>query len=107
MAHEPDRAAAETSGPEAAPEPPGGRHTVARFSVSYTAILSPEGTLLGELPAFAKDPKVLISLYRALVRTRTLDAKAVSLQRTGRLGTYGSSLGQEAIGVGVASAMRQ
>jgi pyruvate dehydrogenase E1 component alpha subunit len=32
--------------------------------------------------------------------------KAVSLQRTGRLGTYATSLGQEAVGVGIASAMR-
>jgi pyruvate dehydrogenase E1 component alpha subunit len=38
--------------------------------------------------------------------TRTFDQKAVQLQRTGRIGTYASSLGQEAVGVGVASAMR-
>ncbi|WP_242681978.1 thiamine pyrophosphate-dependent enzyme, partial [Paraburkholderia hospita] len=30
----------------------------------------------------------------------------VALQRTGKLGTFASSVGQEAIGVGVASAMR-
>jgi pyruvate dehydrogenase E1 component alpha subunit len=41
------------------------------------------------------------------VLTRTFDLKAVSLQRTGRLGTYAVSLGQEAVSVGVASAMRQ
>ncbi len=46
-------------------------------------------------------------LYRAMVLTRTFDLKAVSLQRTGRLGTYAVSLGQEAVSVGVASAMRQ
>ena len=34
------------------------------------------------------------------------DAKAVALQRTGRLGTYAVALGQEAIPIGVASAMR-
>ena len=32
--------------------------------------------------------------------------KAVALQRTGRLGTYAASLGQEAVSVGTASAMR-
>jgi pyruvate dehydrogenase E1 component alpha subunit len=42
-----------------------------------------------------------------MVLTRTFDLKAVSLQRTGRLGTYAVSLGQEAVSVGVASAMRQ
>jgi TPP-dependent pyruvate/acetoin dehydrogenase alpha subunit len=45
-------------------------------------------------------------LYAALVRTRTFDAKAIALQRTGRLGTYASSLGQEAVSVGVACAMQ-
>ena len=31
----------------------------------------------------------------------------MSLQRTGRLGTYATSLGQEAVAVGIASAMQQ
>lgn len=58
------------------------------------------------MPAFADDREQLVRLYRAMVLTRTFDAKAVSLQRTGRLGTYASSLGQEAVAVGVAAAMR-
>lgn len=74
--------------------------------VSRPGFLSAEGKRLRQLPEFARDPAALISLYRAMVRTRTLDAKAVALQRTGRLGTYASSLGQEAVSVGVASAMR-
>ncbi len=41
-----------------------------------------------------------------MMLTRTFDRKAVELQRTGRLGTYASSLGQEAVAVGVAAAMR-
>ena len=41
-----------------------------------------------------------------MVLTRAFDAKAIALQRTGRLGTYASSLGQEAVGVGLAAAMR-
>jgi pyruvate dehydrogenase E1 component alpha subunit len=78
----------------------------ASFAISYTRYLRPDGTLEGELPAFAQDPKELIPLYRMMVLTRALDEKAVALQRTGRLGTYASSLGQEAVGVGVAAAMR-
>ena len=58
------------------------------------------------LPDFARDPGELTTLYRAMVLTRAFDAKAVALQRTGRLGTYASSLGQEAVGVGLAAAMR-
>src|SRR5438552_14827160 len=42
-----------------------------------------------------------------MVLTRTFDLKAVSLQRTGRLGTYAVSLGQEAVSVGIAGAMRE
>jgi pyruvate dehydrogenase E1 component alpha subunit len=49
---------------------------------------------------------VLLALYRGMVLTRAFDLKAVSLQRTGRLGTYAVSLGQEAVSVGIASAMR-
>jgi pyruvate dehydrogenase E1 component alpha subunit len=39
--------------------------------------------------------------------TRAYDAKCVSLQRTGQLGTYATSLGQEAVPIGIAAAMRQ
>ena len=42
-----------------------------------------------------------------MVRTRSVDAKAVALQRTGGLGTFASSLGQEAVSVGAASAVRE
>jgi pyruvate dehydrogenase E1 component alpha subunit len=51
------------------------------------------------------DKDTLVDLYRWLTLTRCFDAKAVALQRTGRLGTYASSLGQEACSVGVGHAM--
>ena len=69
--------------------------------------LDPSGVAADPLPGFARDPAVLERLYRAMVLTRAFDAKAVALQRTGRLGTCASSLGQEAVSVGVAAAMRQ
>jgi pyruvate dehydrogenase E1 component alpha subunit len=40
-----------------------------------------------------------------MVLARTFDTKAIALQRTGRLGTFPSGLGQEAVGVGLATAM--
>jgi pyruvate dehydrogenase E1 component alpha subunit len=58
------------------------------------------------LPRFASNRELLVSLYRQMLMARTFDLKAVSLQRTGRLGTYAVSLGQEAVAVGIASAMR-
>ncbi len=80
---------------------------VASFEIAYRQFLDPEGRVTEALPEFARDPVVLLPLYRAMVWTRTFDAKAVSLQRTGRLGTYPPCVGQEAIGVGVASAMHR
>jgi 2-oxoisovalerate dehydrogenase E1 component subunit alpha len=80
---------------------------IARFSVHRRRYLSPDGRLLTKPPALATDVATLVPLYRAMVLTRAFDLKAVSLQRTGRLGTYAVSLGQEAVSVGVASAMRQ
>jgi 2-oxoisovalerate dehydrogenase E1 component alpha subunit len=71
-----------------------------------TRMLDSHGEPVGELPDFARVPQELLALYRGMVLTRTFDAKAVALQRTGRLGTYASSLGQEAVAVGLAAAMR-
>src|SRR6478736_3388064 len=80
---------------------------IARFEVRRRSYLAPDGTVLRPLPSFAADADVLISLYRGMVLTRAFDLKAVSLQRTGRLGTYAVSLGQEGVSVGIASAMRE
>ena len=77
----------------------------ARFEVSFSRFLAPDGNAERELPAFARERDTLLRLYRAMVLTRTFDTKAVALQRTGRLGTYASSLGQEAVAVGTGDAM--
>lgn len=69
--------------------------------------LAEDGSVVREpLPDFAADDRALAALYRGLVLARTFDTKAVALQRTGRLGTYASALGQEAVSVGVAAAMQ-
>ena len=80
-------------------------NTVAGVRNDCSRFLSPDGEALQPLPGFARDPAVLAALYRAMVLTRTFDTRAMALQRTGKLGTFASSLGQEAVGVGVASAM--
>ena len=80
--------------------------TVARFEIGHTRYLSPQGTASPDLPAFARDPAALLPLYRAMVLTRQFDLKAIAMQRTGQIGTFASALGQEAIGVGVATAMQ-
>jgi len=80
--------------------------TVARYEIGYVRCLDPHGSAVAPLPDFARAPQKLVALYCALVRTRAFDTKAIALQRTGRLGTFASSLGQEAVSVGVADAMR-
>ena len=50
--------------------------------------------------------ELLVGLYRQMLLTRLFDQKAVALQRTGRIGTYAPTLGQEAIGVAIGSQMR-
>jgi hypothetical protein len=70
---------------------------IARFEIRRRAYLAPDGTGLTRLPSFAFDIALLVSFYRAMVLARAFDLKAVSLQRTGRLGTYAVALGQEAV----------
>lgn len=82
------------------------RSTSWKWQLPPRRVLAPDGKPVGDIPALASDRAGLIELYRAMVLTRAFDAKAVSLQRTGRLGTYASSLGQEAVAVGIGRAMK-
>lgn len=68
--------------------------------------LGEDGVLADTAPDFARDRQIMVDLYRAMTRVRTFDAKAVNLQRTGKLGTYASSLGHEAAHVGAAAALQ-
>lgn len=83
--------------------------TVASFKVDYFQFLGPDGRLLEnqQVPALARDLNQLTELYRLMVLTRVFDKKAVALQRTGKLGTYASSLGHEAAHTAIGSAMRE
>lgn len=79
---------------------------IAKFQIQRRGYLAANGEISGPLPGFAADAKALIPLYRGMVLLRSVDSKAVALQRTGRLGTFGVALGQEAVAIGMASAMR-
>lgn len=78
----------------------------AEFRIPFTRYLSADGTLADSAPGFASDRGELVRLYEGMLRTRAFDTEAITLQRTGRLGTYASSLGQEAVAIGIAAAMR-
>ena len=79
---------------------------VAHFEISLRRFLDDGGRPVAELPAFTRDRDLMQRIYRAMSFTRLYDAKRVSLQRTGRMGTSATALGQEAVPIGYASAMR-
>lgn len=79
---------------------------VARFSIEYTRFLDADGKPTQRLPLFAKK-ETLLFLYQHMLLTRLFDNKAVTLQRTGKLNTYASTLGQEAISVGLGASMEK
>jgi len=66
--------------------------TAGSFHIDYTQYLGPDGEPVPPLPAFAQDAAALVPLYRAMVLTRAFDTKAIALQRTGKLGTFASSM---------------
>lgn len=78
-----------------------------RFEVPYYQYLDENGQLAEDAPTLAQDTPTLVKLYRLMVLTRTMDTKAIALQRTGKLGTYPSTRGQEAVFVGVGHAMEK
>ena len=78
---------------------------VARFEIRRRRYLDENGALVRPLPESLAAPESITPLYRAMVLARTLDAKCVALNRQGRLGTYATAYGQEAVPIGVASAM--
>jgi 2-oxoisovalerate dehydrogenase E1 component alpha subunit len=80
--------------------------TVAEFTISWQQCLDHEGRVQGELPAFARDDDELLKMYRLMTLCRLFDAKAINLQRTGKLGTYAPCTGHEATHVAVGAAMR-
>ena len=79
------------------------------YSVPYYQYLDLEGNLiidpLEEKITVHQNQESLKQLYKAMVLARAFDNKAVALQRTGRMGTYPSALGQEAISVAMADSL--
>ena len=69
--------------------------------------LDADGGAVQNLPEWVNDQTTLIDYYQAMVTARLSDQKAVALQRTGKMGTYPSCLGQEAISLVCAALLRQ
>src|SRR5690554_1235345 len=68
-------------------------------------IMDEEGAIIKpELVPDLKDKKWL-ELYKAMLKTRSVDNKALQLQRQGRMLTYAPNTGQDAAQIGTAAAM--
>ncbi len=81
---------------------------VFKGSVDYVQILNERGVADKKLESKIKLKKSELEfLYKSLVLTRVFDDKAVKLQRQGRLLTYAPCLGEEAISVGSAYALKK
>lgn len=80
---------------------------IERFEVPYYQYLNENSELVDEVPPLVKKTDSLIKLYQLMVLVRTMDTKAIALQRTGKLGTYPSTRGQEAVFVGIGNALNQ
>lgn len=73
----------------------------------HYSILSADGKIINEedLPSLSNDE--LLYLYKTMLYTRTIDDKALSYQRQGRMLTYAPNTGQEAAQIGSAYAMEK
>ena len=77
----------------------------AEFTIPYYQYLTDEGKPLDSFPEQLCDTDLWLRFYQHMVLVRTFDQKVIALQRTGQMGTYPSSLGQEAIGTAIGFAM--
>jgi len=74
--------------------------------IPYLSILDAEGNLDKELePEMAED--LLLELHRCMLLARRFDERMLSLQRQGRIGTFGPIKGQEASQIGAVAALEE
>jgi pyruvate dehydrogenase E1 component alpha subunit len=73
------------------------------FDIPYFEYLNENSEIIDD--TLIQDSEMFIQLYRLMSLVRVMDTKAIALQRTGKLGTYPSTRGQEAVFVGVGRAL--
>jgi pyruvate dehydrogenase E1 component alpha subunit len=82
------------------------RKPIAKFSVEQLQVLDENGQLDAKLEPQLGEEK-LVEMYRWMRLARELDERMLKLQRQGRLGTFPTNTGQEAISIPVAMAMKE
>ena len=76
-------------------------------TIKYMQIMDENGSLDQQLMPNDLNDQELVEFYKMMNLARNLDAKALSLQRQGKLATYAPLVGEEATQIGSAMAMRQ
>jgi len=79
--------------------------TIQKFHIHYIQILNEHGACDEKLKPKLR-PNEIKRLYEGMILSRAYDERALKLQRQGRLGTFASLLGQEAIHAGSALAIK-
>lgn len=77
------------------------------FSIAFEQYLLPDGRLAKPFNSKDFPTEQILDAYRVMTLIRSFDQKAIALQRTGKLGTYPSILGQEAMGVAIGHALQE
>ncbi|OGT44708.1 MAG: pyruvate dehydrogenase (acetyl-transferring) E1 component subunit alpha [Gammaproteobacteria bacterium RIFCSPHIGHO2_12_FULL_38_11] len=80
--------------------------TVASFIVPSLQYLDEHSKPTQAFPEFVTN-ELLIDLYKRMTLLRVFDNQMVNLHRTGKIGTFPSSLGQEAVFIPVGMAMKK
>ena len=80
--------------------------TIASFIIPYLQYLDEHSQPTQSFPTFINND-LLIDLYKRMTLLRVFDNQMVNLHRTGKIGTFPSSLGQEAIFIPVGLAMEK
>lgn len=80
--------------------------TIASFIVPYLQYLNEHSELTQPFPDFVT-PSLLVDLYKRMTLLRVFDNQMVNLHRTGRIGTFPSSLGQEGVFIPVGLALQK
>lgn len=79
---------------------------IAEFSVSYLQVLDEQGNIDESLHPDLSEDKAK-EMYHIMVLLRTLDEKLFALQRSGKIGTYAQTRGQEAAQIGSGFALEE
>lgn len=80
-------------------------HDIA-LDIPQLGFLNPQGQLSAQTPMPECAPALWWQAYAHMSLTRRFDQRAIHLQRTGRLGTYASCYGQEAISTAIGLTLR-